>query len=119
MLAGSLARTIAASGMATMKSCFVTNWDKKKRPAQLIPEDRQKILAALSNVFHTPQASGIPTNSQSSAALASSPPLPMPNEPCWIAPLLALAACSLATSASLRLKKRLLYSARPASGTKR
>src|SRR6478672_2077347 len=76
--------------------------ERQKRPAQLMPEDRQKILAALSNVFHTPQASGIPTNNQNSAALASSPPLPMPNERCWIAaPLLALAACSLATSASL------------------
>src|SRR5215468_1009399 len=62
----------------------------------------QKILTALSKVFQTPQASGMPTNSQNNAAFASSPPLPMPNDPCWIAAsLLALAACSLATSASL------------------
>src|SRR5690242_2645766 len=61
------------------------------RPANITR--RQRILAALSNVFHTPQASGTPTNSQNSAALASSPPLPMPNEPCWTAAsLLALAA---------------------------
>jgi hypothetical protein len=33
--------------------------ERQKRPAQLMPEDRQKILAALSNVFHT---SGIPTD---------------------------------------------------------
>src|SRR5258708_37228176 len=41
----------------------------------------QKILIALTSVFHTPQASGIPTIAQNIRALASSPPLPMPNEP--------------------------------------
>src|SRR6266478_1234350 len=62
----------------------------------------QNILAALSSVFQTPQASGMPTKAQNSAALTSNPPLPMPNEPCWIAASpLALAACSLATSTSL------------------
>lgn len=38
----------------------------------------QKILTALSSVFQTPQASGMPTKAQNSAALASSPPKPMP-----------------------------------------
>src|SRR5271169_3627347 len=62
----------------------------------------QKILAALSSVFHTPQASGMPTKAQNSAALTSKPPLPMPNEPyCTAAALFALAAWSFATSASL------------------
>src|SRR5690349_13115790 len=62
----------------------------------------QRILAALSSVFQTPQASGMPTNSQNSAACQSSPPLPMPNEPCAvIASRLAVAACSLATSSAL------------------
>src|SRR6266478_1999024 len=70
------------------------------RPAAMSGD--QKILIALSSVFHTPQASGIPTKAQNSAALASSPPLPMPNEPCWIAAsLFALADCSLATSSVL------------------
>src|ERR1700722_100863 len=41
----------------------------------------QNILAALSSVLYTPQASGIPTKAQNSAALASRPPLSMPNEP--------------------------------------
>src|SRR6187431_299664 len=62
----------------------------------------QSILTALSSVFHTPQASGMPTKAQNSAALASSPPNPMPYEPDGPdAPALAVAACSLATSASL------------------
>src|SRR3954447_12954517 len=62
----------------------------------------QMILIALSRVFHTPQASGTPTKTQNSAALASSPPLPMPNEPwCTPASLLALAACNLVTSSGL------------------
>src|ERR1700738_2386399 len=61
-----------------------------------------KIAAALSSVTQTPQASGMPTKAQNSAALRSRPPLPMPNEPyCTAAALFALAACSLATSASL------------------
>jgi len=48
------------------------------------------------------QASGMPTKAQNSAALASSPPLPMPNEPCCTAAsLFALAACSLVTSSVL------------------
>jgi hypothetical protein len=38
----------------------------------------QKILTALSSVFQTPQASGIPTKAQNNAALPSSPPNPMP-----------------------------------------
>src|SRR5882724_5193593 len=62
----------------------------------------QRILAALSSVFQTPQASGIPTKAQNSAALASRPPLPMPNEPDGVeAELFAVAACSLATSSGL------------------
>src|SRR6185312_10424590 len=62
----------------------------------------QSILTALSKVFHTPQASGMPTKAQNSAALASSPPNPMPYEPDGPEfPALAVAACSLATSASL------------------
>src|SRR6516164_7330400 len=62
----------------------------------------QKIFAALSSVCQTPHPSGTPTNSQNRAALRSRPPLPMPNEPCWTAAaLLALAAWSFATSASL------------------
>src|SRR5437763_453251 len=62
----------------------------------------QKILAALSSVFQTPQASGTPTKAQNSTALMSNPPLPMPNEPCWTAASpFALAACSLATCPSL------------------
>src|SRR6516164_1234358 len=57
----------------------------------------QKIFAALSSVCQTPHPSGTPTNSQNRAALRSRPPLPMPNEPCWIAAaLLALAAFGLA-----------------------
>ena len=44
----------------------------------------------------------MPTKAQNSAALASMPPLPMPNEPFWIAAsLLALAAWSLASSSGL------------------
>src|ERR1700686_4481383 len=70
------------------------------RPAEISGD--QKILIALSSVFHTPQASGMPTKAQNSAALASSPPRPMPNEPCWIAAsLFALADCSLETSSVL------------------
>src|ERR1700680_543763 len=70
------------------------------RPAEISGD--QKILIALSSVFHTPQASGTPTNNQNSAALRSTPPLPMPNDPCCIAEsLFALAACSLATSSAL------------------
>src|SRR3954447_5105523 len=62
----------------------------------------QRILTALSSVFQTPQARGTPTKAQNIAALASSPPNPMPyehDEPAL--PALAVAACSLATSASL------------------
>src|SRR6478735_3652030 len=62
----------------------------------------QSILTALSSVFHTPHSSGMPTKAQNKAALASSPPNPMPYDPEGPdAPTLALAACSLATSASL------------------
>src|SRR5689334_14794183 len=55
------------------------------------PKHRQKILTALTSVVHTPQASGIPTNSQNKAALASRPPKPIPCEPVEAADL-ALAA---------------------------
>src|SRR5260370_28729462 len=59
----------------------------------------QKIFIALSSVFHTPHASGMPTKAQNSAALTSRPPLPMTNEPeCTAAELFALAACTVATS---------------------
>src|SRR5262249_16446185 len=62
----------------------------------------QRILAALSNVFQTPHASGMPTKSKNSAACQSSPPLPMPNEPCCVAASrLAVAAWSFATSSAL------------------
>src|SRR6266481_8900514 len=55
------------------------------------------IFAALSKVFHTPQASGMPTKAQNKAALTSSPPLPIPNEPyCTAEALFALAAWSFA-----------------------
>src|ERR1700737_4910391 len=61
-----------------------------------------KIAAALCSVIQTPQASGMPTKAQNNAALASRPPLPMPNEPaCTPAALFALAACSFATSSAL------------------
>jgi hypothetical protein len=50
-------------------------------------------LAALTRVIHTPQASGIPTKAQNTAAFASSPPNPIPCEPVEMA-LFALAACS-------------------------
>src|SRR5258708_14858844 len=75
--------------------------DDRCHPAVI--SGNQKILTALSSVFHTPQASGTPTNAQNSAALTSSPPVPMPpNEPdCTPAALFALAACSLATSSAL------------------
>src|SRR5258708_38369848 len=74
--------------------------DDRCRPAEI--SGNQKILSALSSVFHTPQASGMPTNAQNSAALTSRPPVPMPNEPdCTPAALFALAACSLATSSAL------------------
>jgi hypothetical protein len=44
----------------------------------------------------------MPTKAQNNAALPSSPPLPMPNEPCGIAAsLLVRAACNLATSSAL------------------
>src|SRR5919204_4012394 len=43
------------------------------RPAELSRIVGQKILTALSKVFQTPQASGIPTNSQNKAAGRSSP----------------------------------------------
>src|SRR6266702_3064345 len=75
---------------------------RRARRAPRQSQCAQKILSALSSVFQTPQASGMPTKAQNSAALPSSPPLPMPNEPCWIdASLLALAAWSPATSFSL------------------
>src|SRR6267142_2520241 len=62
----------------------------------------QKILAALCSVIQTPHASGIPTKAQNSAAFASRPPNPMPNEPDGVeAELFAVAACSLATSSAL------------------
>src|SRR5882757_2081818 len=62
----------------------------------------QKILAALCSVIQTPHARGMPTKAQNSAALASSPPNPMPNDPDGPDELaLAVAACSFATSASL------------------
>src|SRR5471032_27703 len=71
-------------------------------PKSFIDVEDQKILTTLSRVLYTPQASGMPTKAQNSAALASSPPLPMPNEPCWIAAsLFALADCSLETSSVL------------------
>ncbi|PYG57510.1 hypothetical protein N434_03445 [Rhizobium sp. UGM030330-04] len=43
----------------------------------------------LFTVTHTPQSSGMPTAAQASAALASSPPRPMPKEP--VGPALAAA----------------------------
>src|SRR5438105_427997 len=62
----------------------------------------QKILAALWSVIQTPHARGMPTKAQNNAAFASSPPNPMPCDPEDAnAPELAVAACSLATSASL------------------
>src|SRR5258708_36781922 len=74
--------------------------DDRCRPAVI--SGNQKIFAALSSVFHTPQASGTPTNAQNSAALTSRPPVPMPNEPdCTAAALFALAACSFVPSAAL------------------
>jgi hypothetical protein len=60
-----------------------------------------RLLENLSGLQRLPQASGMPTNSQNKAALRSSPPLPMPNEPCWIVVWsFVLAACCFATSAS-------------------
>src|SRR5207237_8042875 len=73
--------------------------DDHRSPA--VTSDNQNILMALSSVFHTPQASGMPTKAQNSAALASKPPRSMPNEPVSTAALFALAACSLATSSAL------------------
>src|SRR4051812_40309283 len=62
----------------------------------------QKIRSAFFSVIHTPQASGMPTKAQNTAALASKPPRPMPNEPDGVANAVrALAACSLATSSWL------------------
>ncbi len=78
---------------------FINNGAKKMRDApgwrvpQSITQGDQKILTALSKVFQTPHNNGIPTKSQNRPALASRPPLPMPNEPCWIpASVLAVSA---------------------------
>src|SRR5262245_767064 len=60
----------------------------------------QKILAALTSVFHTPQPSGTPTNAQNATACRSSPPLPIPCQPATMA-VAFLSACSLATSSWL------------------
>src|SRR5215471_8539763 len=59
---------------------------------------RQKILAAFTSVFQTPQASGIPTKAQNSTACRSSPPLPMPKDPDVAAPAALCLACNAATS---------------------
>src|ERR1700689_1891595 len=84
---------------------FVDYWlrrDVRETPSAFRDAKRgchQKILAALSSVFHTPQASGMPTNAQNSAALTSRPPLPMPNESEGVAaPVAAFFSCSFATS---------------------
>src|ERR1700733_4807707 len=69
-----------------------------KRPAAMTD---QKIWAALCSVIQTPHARGMPTKAQNKAALASKPPLPMPNDPDGDAPEELAPACSLATSASL------------------
>jgi hypothetical protein len=45
-----------------------------------IPADQKKI-AAFFSVIQTPQHSGMPTKAQKIPTCASSPPLPMPNEP--------------------------------------
>jgi len=58
---------------------------------------RQKIFIAFTSVCHTPQASGTPTKAQNSTAVASSPPLPMPNDPAAIVPAAPCSSCSAAT----------------------
>jgi hypothetical protein len=76
-------------------------WGRQALPPHVFGDD-QRIVAALCSVIQTPQGSGIPTNAQNIAALASSPPKPMPYDPEGPdAPAFAVAACSLATSASL------------------
>ncbi len=79
--------------------CASTNWqtcrltrepstgnEMKKGPVRgPFPDSRRrhylKRMAACCSVIHTPQRIGMPTADQASAALASSPPWPMPNEP--------------------------------------
>jgi hypothetical protein len=59
-------------------------------------------------VVHTPHAQGTPTKAQKIRTAKLSPPLPMPNEPACAAPaVLALAACSFATSRALIYHLRL------------
>src|SRR5579872_4045742 len=72
------------------------------RPRRLVFRDSRaywNIFAADCSVIHTPQARGMPTNAQNTAAFQSRPPLPMPYEPAGTTP--ALAACNLATSSWL------------------
>jgi hypothetical protein len=54
------------------------------------------------SVIQTPQASGMPTKAQKTAAFQSRPPLPMPNDPDAVpAALFGPAAWSFETSSSL------------------
>jgi hypothetical protein len=60
-----------------------------------VPDSYWNRTSAFSTVFQIPQARGMPTKSQNTQALASSPPVPMPKEPEVVA---AFFSCSLARS---------------------
>ena len=66
-------------GCAGDFACDADAWadraTNKGRPGE---KPDQKILTALSSVFQTPQSRGTPTKAQNNAALASSPPNPIP-----------------------------------------
>ena len=60
--------TVASQARAGCQSAAADPW--------IGPADPNAVSAITLNVFHTPQARGMPTKAQNSAALASNPPLP-------------------------------------------